>query len=321
MASSLIGPVVGSVVGGLFSNNSANTAANAAQAGTDAATRAQMDMFNRQVELTAPQRNAGNAAMNRMGHLLGLTRTGFSNQRQPQAYPQPAQQQQPSPHMRGQMEPEQMGGGAEYWSAMGSNQSNAQRQNGMMTDGNIQNYIQGQYGNETPSWEQPQEGYGTDSEYGSLMRDFGMSDFEREPGYQFRQDEGNKALMRRASASGGIYSGAAMKEAMRFNQGIASDEYGRAFDRFQVNRGNKLNPLLSLAGMGQQGVSSIGQAGQSMANQVGGYALGNANMQGAAAITRGNALNSAFQNAWQGMNRNNGTAGAFNWTNKTNYDD
>lgn len=310
MASSLIGPVVG----GLFANRAADKAANAAQAGTDAASRTQMEMFNRQVELTAPQRNAGNAAMNRMGHLLGLTRKGFSSPTQSPPYQnQLGRLAQMAPLNRQEMP-------GQWTSPEFGMDAEPTRTNGMQTNADIENFIASQYGEQQPQNNQPLEEYGTDDEYGSLMRDFGAKDFEKDPGYQFRLDEGNKALQRRAAAGNGVYSGAAMKDALRFSQGLATDEYGKAFDRFQVNRGNKLNPLFSLAGMGQQGVSALGQSGQNVANQIGGYQLGNANMQGAASITRGNALNSAFQNAWQGYQTRQQPY-AFPWANKLSVDD
>jgi hypothetical protein len=316
MATSLIGPIVG----GLFANQSAGKAADSANRATDEATRLQREMFDKQIELTAPSRNAGNAALNRMGHLFGLTRKGFGAPQQQQQQPMPMAGQNPLMGMLNQrLEPEQLGGGAEYWSGQGASPT-GQIQRGLpMTSAEIQGLIASQYGNPTPITEATPDEYGTDEEYGSLMRDFGLKDFNTDPGYQFRQDEGNKAMMRKASAGGGIYSGAAMKDAMRFNQGIASDEYGKAFDRFQVNRTNKINPLMSLSGMGQQSAGVLGAAGQSMANQVGGYQLGNANMQGAANITRGNALNSAFQNAWQGWNKPN--QANFSWANKMSIDD
>lgn len=145
--------------------------------------------------------------------------------------------------------------------------------------------------------------------YGSAMRDFGMQDFQTDPGYQFRQQQGQQALERSASARGGLLGGAAMKDAMRFNQGLASDEYTNAFNRFQTNRSNKLNPLQSLSGMAQTSTNNLQQASSNYANSAGEAMMqaGNARASGYAGTA--NALNSAIgqglnmyqQNQW--MNR------------------
>jgi len=49
--------------------------------------------------------------------------------------------------------------------------------------------------------------------------------FEQDPGYQFRQEQGEQAIGRMAAAQGGRLSGRTLKEMSRFNQGLASQEY------------------------------------------------------------------------------------------------
>ncbi len=55
--------------------------------------------------------------------------------------------------------------------------------------------------------------------------------FEQDPGYQFRQQQGEQAINRANSARGGRASGRAMKELSSFNQGLASQEYGNFANR------------------------------------------------------------------------------------------
>jgi hypothetical protein len=145
---------------------------------------------------------------------------------------------------------------------------------------------------------------------GSLMKDFSMGDFQADPGYQFRQDQGQQALERSAAARGGLMSGGAMKDMAKFSQGLASQEYQSAFDRFQSNRVNKANPLLSLAGSAQTASGALGSAGQNMAN-----ASGNALSQYAATAGQnitgaGNARASGYINTANGIN--SGISTAFN---------
>jgi len=111
---------------------------------------------------------------------------------------------------------------------------------------------------------------------------FGMQQFQQDPGYGFRMSEGMKALERSAAARGGLMSGAAMKGIQRFGQDIASQEYQNAFNRYQAERQARLGPLQSLAGIGQTTAQQLGQAGMQMASNV-----GDTQMSGAAARASG----------------------------------
>ena len=98
---------------------------------------------------------------------------------------------------------------------------------------------------------------------------FGMDQFQADPGYAFRLSEGQKALDRQAAARGGLISGSALKAAQRYGQEMGSQEYTNAFNRYQTERGARLNPLQSLAGVGQTSVNQLGAAGQNYATNAG----------------------------------------------------
>lgn len=134
---------------------------------------------------------------------------------------------------------------------------------------------------------------------------FGMQQFQQDPGYGFRMSEGMKALERSAAARGGLMSGATGKALQRFGQEMGSQEYQNAFNRYQAERQAQLNPLQSLAGVGQTTSQQLaGQAGQL------GQSLGEATQAAAAARASGyvggaNALTSALGtglNYYQGQN-------------------
>jgi hypothetical protein len=96
---------------------------------------------------------------------------------------------------------------------------------------------------------------------------FGMQQFQQDPGYGFRLSEGQKALERSAAARGGLMGGATGKALQRFGQEMGSQEYQNAFNRYQAERQARLNPLQSLAGVGQTAANTLGaQAGQFGAN-------------------------------------------------------
>jgi hypothetical protein len=98
---------------------------------------------------------------------------------------------------------------------------------------------------------------------------FGMQQFQADPGYGFRMSEGMKGLERSAAARGGLLSGATLKGIQRFGQDLASQEYQNAFNRYGAERERRLNPLQSLAGVGQTSAQQVGAAGQNLTQQVG----------------------------------------------------
>lgn len=102
--------------------------------------------------------------------------------------------------------------------------------------------------------------------YGKYGRDFGMSDFQADPGYAFRLGEGQKALERSAAARGGLISGGALKAATRYGQDMGSQEYQNAYNRYQTNRTNQLQPLGNLMSMGQSAASNQGAAAGNYGN-------------------------------------------------------
>lgn len=130
--------------------------------------------------------------------------------------------------------------------------------------------------------------------YGSMAKAFGTDQFQQDPGYAFRQAEGMKALERSAAARGNLLSGSTMKGIQRFGQDLASQEYQNAFNRFQVERSARLNPLQSLMGSGQSATNvmtgAAGQMGQNEASNI--YNAGQARASGY--IGSANALTNAL---------------------------
>ena len=138
--------------------------------------------------------------------------------------------------------------------------------------------------------------------YGSLAKNFGMSDFQADPGYAFRMTEGLKALDRQAAARGGLISGNALKAAQAYGQDLASQEYQNAYNRYQTNRTSLLNPLQSLAGAGQTSASTTGNAAANFGTE-GSNALGGAGTAQANAIQNAaNARASGYLGSQQSWN-------------------
>lgn len=87
-----------------------------------------------------------------------------------------------------------------------------------------------------------------------------FSGFEASPGYNFRKEEGEKAIERGAAARGMSLSGAQMKDLGRFNQGLASTEYGNWFNRMSGLRGEGIGMENTLANIGMNTASGVAGA-------------------------------------------------------------
>jgi hypothetical protein len=129
-----------------------------------------------------------------------------------------------------------------------------------------------------------------------FQRDFSAADMQKDPGYEFRMAEGQKALERSAAARGGLNSGAQMKALSRYGQDFASNEYTNTYNRFNADRDRRFGRLSSIAGVGQTANNQVAQAGQNYANQAGANSMGAANAAGAAGIASANAWGGALSN-------------------------
>lgn len=85
-----------------------------------------------------------------------------------------------------------------------------------------------------------------------------MSGFYTDPGYQFAQEEGQKAIERSAAARGGLKSGGTLKDLTRFGQGLANQQYSDYWNR-----------LAGLSNVGQTTGTTLGGLGANMAGNIG----------------------------------------------------
>ena len=127
---------------------------------------------------------------------------------------------------------------------------------------------------------------------------------QNNPQYQFLLKQGQQALDRSAAARGMGYSGAQMKAAQQFGQGLASQqydtEYNRAakeyfnkYDQARGQFGDYYNRLAGIAQGGQQTAQSLGGMGSQYAtnasNTLGGLSNEQSNILGQQANARASA--------------------------------
>lgn len=142
---------------------------------------------------------------------------------------------------------------------------------------------------------------------------FGMNQFNADPGYAFRLAEGQKALERSAAARGGLISGGALKAATRFGQGMGSQEYTNAFNRYQTELAARLQPLQSLAGVGQTAANQIGQNAGTYGTNVGNLMTSGAAASAAGQVGQANALTGGLS-TYLNYNQGNNLVNALNRT-------
>lgn len=124
-----------------------------------------------------------------------------------------------------------------------------------------------------------------------------QAQLESTPGYQFIRDQGLQAVQSGAAARGLGVSGAAMKGAARFAEGLAGTTLGQQQQIFQQNLANVMNPLQSMVNMGQSAAGQIGNFGQSATSQAAQAGMSGAASQAAGMVGSANAYGGALNTA------------------------
>lgn len=299
VATAIVG---GAVIGGYMTSQASKSAASSAAGAADRANALSDAQFQQTRTDMAPWRDAGGSAIGQLSYLLGLP--GYEPKPAPTgqlrtlgqtgaALPAPGQwspsgpvsfediggRRMPALAMQKSMDEQPGGTGATYDSATGQNGSNPWDGATITSAGIAPNTYNTQLG-----------------DFGSLSRDFSMADFQADPGYDFRMKEGQKALERSAAAGGRFLGGGTLKALTRYGQDMGSQEYGRAFDRFNLNRNTRFNQLAAVAGIGQTANGQLAQLGQQNALTQGNNLMGAATVGGNAAMAGAAGWSSALNN-------------------------
>lgn len=113
-------------------------------------------------------------------------------------------------------------------------------------------------------------------------------DHTTSPGYQFRLDEGNRAIENSAAAKGLLLSGGNLKDIIGYSQGMAADDFDRQFNR-----------TASVAQGGQQVGMGLAQLGQQSANNIGNTMMGIGNARASGYMGAANAWSQGLGNLAQ----------------------
>lgn len=140
----------------------------------------------------------------------------------------------------------------------------------------------------------------------------GPGDYTKSPGYDFRLKEGQRTIENSAAARGSVLSGATLKGLTKYGQEYASNDYDNFLRRYYES----LNPLQSMAGLGQSSSAQTAALGASTGNSIANQFANIGNAQAAGAINSANSIagginsgvNNALAgyNAWRSMQSNGG---------------
>ncbi len=115
-----------------------------------------------------------------------------------------------------------------------------------------------------------------------------LNDYQQSPGYEWRMQQGQKALENSAAAKGTLFSGATGKALTEYGQNFGSNEYQNYLGNLQnqlsaqgnylgssINAANaELNPYGTLMNQGYNAANTQGQLGMNAANTQAGYITG-----------------------------------------------
>lgn len=287
------------VVGGALSASAAGKAASTQADAADRAADLQYQQYLKGVELQEPFRQAGLQGQNRLMTLLGL---GATPQYDDTAYNKALQDYNAS---LAALDPSKFmtGGGGGYVTTPSSGDSGGSVEFVEGTGGAFDQaaFDAARAGIIAPNREKfrlaggdvkdPMFGKYATAEYTPEMFAKGI-----DPGYQFRLSEGMKGLERSAAARGGLLSGGTLKGIQRYGQDMASQEFTNAFNRYQLERTNTLNPYQSMAGQGQSTANTLTNLGMNYAGQAGEAYQGAANARASGYVGQANAIGGAIGN-------------------------
>ena len=140
---------------------------------------------------------------------------------------------------------------------------------------------------------------------------------QNDPGWQFRMNEGQKAIERSSAAKGTLLTGGTLKDLAGWSQDYASNEYDRVYGRalgeyqqayniFGNNQANQYNRLAGLSSQGQN--AAAGMPNQQYAQNASNQLTDNANVLAAGRMASAN----AWGNAASGIGSN--VANAYLWS-------
>lgn len=97
-------------------------------------------------------------------------------------------------------------------------------------------------------------------EEGYFDTEYDPSRIAEDPAYQFRMEQGQKAINRGSAASGEFFSGQRGKALTGYGQNLAAEEYAKGYARDVGEKGRKYGRLYDVGGRGYSAASGLPQS-------------------------------------------------------------
>lgn len=134
--------------------------------------------------------------------------------------------------------------------------------------------------------------------FGSLLQPFTTANWQQlSPSYGFQLQQGQQGTLNGSAANAGALSGAAQKDLMSFNQGLANTSFDNAFNMYQTQQGNIYQRLAGLAQLGQASAANTGQQGTALTGQIGQAITNAGTAQAGGIVGSANAYSGALSGA------------------------
>lgn len=153
--------------------------------------------------------------------------------------------------------------------------------------------------------------------YGSLTKPFTLADYQTSPGYQFELQQGQDAVMNKASSMGGVNSGNTLKALTSYSEGVANQDYQQAYNNYVAQQAQRFSQLQNITGSGQNAAGNLGALGAQTGTNIGNNIVSAGNASAAGTVGSANAINSGInsvgQNYLLSSVLNSGTPGSGNF--------
>lgn len=284
-----IAAVGAALVGGAMSADASQNAADTQLQGSKQASNTQLGMFQQTQANMAPWLQAGNLSLDKLQYLMGIgdpMQAARDQAAQAAGIKKPTMQDAEAEHLQSHIKT--FGRGYSADSDMSAKQAQTKQ---------IYDRMLGEYNQQLTQLDvKPDPKFG--SMYGSLMKPFGMEDFQASPAYQFNLDQGTQAINKATAARGQFYAPATLQSIAKYSQGMASNEFQNAYGNYNTNMGNIWNRLSTLSGGGQNAAGNMGTNATAVAGQVGNNIMGGANAQAAGQVGAANGFSNGMSSAY-----------------------
>ena len=297
----------GAIVGGVVAGQGAKSAASTQASAANNAAQLTQDQYNQTKASEQPFVNSGYGAQSQLNYLLGIT-------------PQNANGSPVAPYgssTGGTATNGNISTGYDTSSGWGIGGGGTMHKyltgggNGVAAKGPTQNPISvGVNGHPATGSGTPNANGSAAGGYGSLLSPFTADTFHQySPAYQFQLQQGQQGVLNGSEGSTGALSGAAMKDLMDYNQGMANTSFNNAFNQYQTQQGNIYTRLANVANLGQNAASNTGQIGANLAGSTAQSITNAGSASAAGQVGAANAYSGAI-NSLAGIYAANGGGGS-----------